>query len=820
MESGSRSEPLSRSLVRIFSPETRRVFGMGFLFNEREVLTCAHVVESAQSAGAEPICIDFPLLDQPQSPLPTQVRVIRPSARGRSIDAAVLRLTGDGHLPSGSWPARLPYGSDLHGHPWRAFGMPEGLAHPVLAEGVIKASRGLDWQLIGKDGYRVVGGFSGAPVWDSLANAVAGMLYEAEKNPNVKGAFMYPNRVLLEAAGPLIDIYGRPGDGTGAHERKVALLPIQSARPRFRRLRIFAQDPSTSGAVDPTALQGVVLKVRWEQLGPGPVGEYIEVEDVDAAGMRYAPVDLDDPWLVPDDGWAPSESNPQFHQQMVYAVAMKTIEQFEVALGRPILWRPRARPGAPEGDGDFVRLKVRPHALDRGDGVYDPAEVALVFGLLEPDQQGGTEPGQGYACLSYDIIAHETSKAIIDGVFRPVLEPSHPDVHALYTALPAIVALLQHFTIPEVIVREIARTAGDLDAESFLGSLAVELGRTTGRRSILRSAIGKMEFGVWKRFPPDPADLHSRLEPDARAAILVAAVFDAFVAVHRSRTAELVRVATNGTGILPAGLIHSDLMHGLANEAAKSAAHVLGMCIRALDYLPPVDVTFFEFLRALLTADVDVFTSDPRHYRAAFAEAFRRRGIWPTNPASPLSPGPFLLSADSLYWTRFEDTHLRSDSRQEIDSGYVALLRDLKRFADVALYQRDRRVLFKETLRQRAQIHQRLDALFTASPEFAGELGLEPGGRFEVRGLHASIRIRPDAAVTPQVILRVTQSRKIRADRTSGTPAFVHRGGVTLVVDLSVPAVQYRIIKNINSQSRREATAGYLRRTLGQTGVD
>jgi hypothetical protein len=30
----------------------------------------------------------------------------------------------------------------------------------------------------------------------------------------------------------------------------------------------------------------------------------------------------------------PSESNPQFHQQMVYAVAMTTIQNFEKALGQ------------------------------------------------------------------------------------------------------------------------------------------------------------------------------------------------------------------------------------------------------------------------------------------------------------------------------------------------------------------------------------------------------------------------------------------------------------------------------------------------------
>ena len=75
---------------------------------------------------------------------------------------------------------------------------------------------------------------------------------------------------------------------------------------------------------------------------PGPVGEYLEVIDVDpASGVIYPPVDLDDPSLLAQDGLAPSEGNPQFHQQMVYAVAMSTIGHFERALGRVALWAPR-----------------------------------------------------------------------------------------------------------------------------------------------------------------------------------------------------------------------------------------------------------------------------------------------------------------------------------------------------------------------------------------------------------------------------------------------------------------------------------------------
>ena len=116
-----------------------------------------------------------------------------------------------------------------------------------------------------------------------------------------------------------------------------------------RRLRVYALDPSIIQRLDFVALNRTTLSVPWddqpetrEPLRPGPVGEYLEVIDIDPASDRvYDPVDLNNPTLLAQDGWAPSEGNPEFHQQMVYAVGMTTIGHFEKALGRKALWAPR-----------------------------------------------------------------------------------------------------------------------------------------------------------------------------------------------------------------------------------------------------------------------------------------------------------------------------------------------------------------------------------------------------------------------------------------------------------------------------------------------
>ncbi len=74
----------------------------------------------------------------------------------------------------------------------------------------------------------------------------------------------------------------------------------------------------------------------------------MSVEDIDEHGTQlYHPVDLNRRDLLASDGKSPSDGDPQFHQQMVYAVAMRTVRIFERALGRPVHWcsaRPTASP--------------------------------------------------------------------------------------------------------------------------------------------------------------------------------------------------------------------------------------------------------------------------------------------------------------------------------------------------------------------------------------------------------------------------------------------------------------------------------------------
>jgi hypothetical protein len=584
------------------------------------------------------------------------------------------------------------------------------------------------------------------------------------------------------------------------------------SNPPYRRIRVYTIDPSLSSRLETAGVNEVALKIRWEPLKAGPTGEYIAVEDTDAAGRTYAPVDLDDPRLLAQDGWAPSEGAPQFHQQMVYAVAMRTIEYFERSLGRPVLWRPRPNPNNSNDDSGFVRqLRIRPHALRQANAFYSPDDVSLLFGYFEAgaEMPGEHVPGSRvYTCLSHDIVAHETTHAVLDGMHRRFNEPSNPDVLALHEAFADIVALMQHFTIPEILEQEISRTRGNIESQSMLGSLAVQFGQTSGGRGALRDAIGRVVDGKWQRLTPDPAEIQKRLTPHGRGAILVAAVFDAFIAIYNSRIADLLRLSTGGTGVLPGGAIHPDLVRRLAAEAAKSARHVLDMCIRALDYLPAVDVTFFEYLRGIITADFDIVADDAYSYRVAFVEAFRRRGIYPLNLENPTEDTPRTLSVDTLRWQGLDINRMPPRQRRAIWHQYEAIVERLKAYANECFYLQDRQELFDVTRNSRRILHRQLQAAFKAVPAFARELGLDPRLGFEVHELRRAMRVTLDYKYIPQLVVVLTQSKVVRDE---GMPVHTFRGGSTLVIDLLVPAVKYRIVKNIASRDRAARTAEFVR---------
>jgi hypothetical protein len=599
---------------------------------------------------------------------------------------------------------------------------------------------------------------------------------------------------------------GRGGSG-GSGKRTELPRPVKPPVPAYRRLRVLAKDPTVASSFATASIGETRIEVPWESITATPngfSGEYVEVFDDALRPPARGGVGpgLDDPHLLAQDGWPASPASLQFHQQMAYGVAMKTVEHFERGLGRPVLWRPR-RVANPQDDSNYVqRLLLRPHAVEMANAYYSPEDAAILFGYFTPQ----TGPGSSfpvYTCTSYDIVAHETTHAIVDGMFRRFAEPSNVDVLAFHEAFADIVALLQSFDMTELLEHQIGLSRGDLRADTLLGKLAIQVGNAARGREALRSAIGSMVDGTWVPATPDPTALASLTTPHERGAVLVAAVFDALIAIYDARTSDLFRLATGGTGRLPDGAIHPDLRARLASEASKSARHLLRMCIRALDYLPAVDVTFFDFLRALVTADAEFVPDDRLAYRVAIVESFLRRGITP-GPSDAAGDDLHSLSADALQWTGFD----KSDAFGAQDQ-YEAIVKALCTYAEECVYISDREHLFHTTRHHRGRLNTLFAAAFDESARFRTGLGLEPGS-FEVHALRRAMRARPNGQVEPEAIVSLVQSRTVDADPRTGAPAHTRTGGATIIVNLSTPSLpRYRIVKRIADPGRRAATASF-----------
>ncbi len=237
---------------------------------------------------------------------------------------------------------------------------------------------------------------------------------------------------------------------------------MELEEPVVRTLKVYALDPSAGNFIGNV----MSVKVRWERnLKPGPVGARVAVVDYDGANKQYyPPVDLNDFRIVARDGLDPSESDPRFHQQMVYAVATETIEKFESALGRRIRWRRADRPpgwdgNKADGDKDAAHpwrktndiwvLHLFPHAMVQANAFYSPEAKGILFGYFTAKEtnQGRNLPGQRvFTCLSHDIITHEVTHAIIDGIRTYFTEPTNPDVLAFHEGFADLVALFSHFS--------------------------------------------------------------------------------------------------------------------------------------------------------------------------------------------------------------------------------------------------------------------------------------------------------------------------------------------------------------------------------------
>ncbi|HEX7332147.1 MAG TPA: hypothetical protein VF290_11655 [Pyrinomonadaceae bacterium] len=425
----------------------------------------------------------------------------------------------------------------------------------------------------------------------------------------------------------------------------MTLSPLQT-----RKLTIIAQDPSIK-------VNGKILRteveIPAEELQPGPWGYRVHVVDYDSSTetlykpLEYPPLDGNnsDPFRRASD--ARLLSDPNFHAQNVYAIAMRILARFEFALGRRVSWNLYGH-----------QIKIAPHAFAEANAFYSENDEALMFGYF-PGRDGMV-----YSCLSHDIVAHETTHALLDGLRDRYTDPSSPEQAGFHEGFADIVALLSVFSLTSVVETlidigsrrrdptRIAREFLTIDAlrQSMLLGLAKEMGQelTAVRGSVLRRSVDlapSRDYIKEKEFE----------EPHRRGEILVAAVLNAFLCVWVKRLEALGEIAP---GALDRGRV--------VEEGATIADYLLTMVIRALDYAPPVNLEFCDFLSAVLTSDREINPNDSKYkFRKTLLESFLSYGIKPRSPGTPSDPGIWLPPEGNISNERIRFDSLQRD-RDEV----------------------------------------------------------------------------------------------------------------------------------------------------------
>jgi hypothetical protein len=410
-----------------------------------------------------------------------------------------------------------------------------------------------------------------------------------------------------------------------------------------RAMWVVAQDPSVRDERGRILMAEVAVPA--EALAPGPRGYRVNVIDYDPSTGEYA-----GEHVVPEEApkaWREGRPEilglPEFRAANVYALVMKTLARFEFALGRRVSW-----------GFDSHQINVAPRGVADANAYYSRPDQGLVFGWFL-----GHDGKIVDTCLSHDVVVHETTHALIDGLRKRYLDPSSPDQAAFHEGYSDVIALLSVLSQKELVARllggmkgvrsgQIAKKAVDEDVlrESALFGLAEQVGKEldAARGGALRRSVNLSEGSAW-RLDPGYEEMHNRGE------ILAASILKTFLGVWVERIGSLGEVVPGQVSL-----------ERVAEDGAEAADYLATMLIRALDYMPPVHVEFEDVLSAMLTADAEIRPDDSKyHYRAHLLEGFRAFDIHPSPEAAAGGAWPSAPTGTSLARVHLESLRSEED---------------------------------------------------------------------------------------------------------------------------------------------------------------
>lgn len=390
---------------------------------------------------------------------------------------------------------------------------------------------------------------------------------------------------------------------------------------------IYIQDPLVAKQEPGFGLQDI--KLDWEpNLDNGPTSARVAVVDYNTDTNELTePARWDEErWCFTEPDGEPvgqeSIESPRFHQVSVWAVVTRILDFFEDSsvLGRPVPW-------AFEGN----RLIIVPCAGYGENAFYDRRSKSLQFYYC------GDPENRVYTCLSHDIVAHETGHAILDGV-RPYYNECSSfqtaAFHEFIADLTAILIALRNNDLRQVLAEA---TKGDLTKARSLADVAEQFSEHVVNREYLRSALNRdnMEIAVKSRSPHECSKA------------LTGAMFDI-----------MTRMAAN----------YMQKREKTPKEALwYTIDRFTRVALQPLDYCPPVDIQFEDYVQAVIRRDQLTNPRDPYGYRQIMREVFEERQIpHPTDEDEPSPPEFNRYNINYLSSSRTAAYHFLNKNREQL----------------------------------------------------------------------------------------------------------------------------------------------------------
>lgn len=372
--------------------------------------------------------------------------------------------------------------------------------------------------------------------------------------------------------------------------------------PNRPRARLWALVKDLADVPGPDVPVEQVTVKEEEGFFDGPVCPRVAILDFDpdtGALLPGVPVRLEEAarsvWAYGPSG-KPARADletPEFIAASVFGTVHRTIARFEQpdVLGRRVRW-------AFEGP----QLLVVPRAGEWENAYYERESRSLQF-FFFPDRSAPER--RIHTALSADIVAHETTHAILDGIAPDLYGALAPQSLALHEAIADLGALsiaLSTRALQEAFVKE---TGGELENWTKFAGIAREFAEGTSQGSVFLRDLSK-------RLTMEDARGGG---PHELSLVLTGAMYGLWVHLYEVARARKRQEAPELTPAQVAGRVL-----WATREMYER------MAFRALDYLPPGEATFPDYARALIAADL-AGNPDFDEPRAFLRGEFVARGI-------------------------------------------------------------------------------------------------------------------------------------------------------------------------------------------------